>query len=335
MSRMASFATQVEAAPEHHQKHREPGNEGKPHVHTAQNLTFPKLIQSTVVSVSIIMYDETSQWGHHFSRVFGIREKLALFYRSYGIVASRDKERENEKKENKMLENERDILIERVRAWFDAPEQVQHYHREASEGPAEAEAWLLQILPEQGRVLDLGCGAGRITRVLARRGLQAVGVDVSPNLIEQACSLTVDIEPKPQLLCVEALTLPFPDASFDAAVAFKLYGYIPSREQRLAYLAEISRVLKPSAPLLFPYYVVPPNAFSLYTDEQQAASQFRSLEPGDMFCNGAGFVHWFTADQLRDELSCACLQLEAFRSDAEWGGSGLIRLAVLRRPRSL
>ena len=80
-------------------------------------------------------------------------------------------------------------LLDRVRAWFDAPEQVQHYQDEVRSGPTEAEEWLLHRLPAGGRVLDLGCGAGRIAVALARRGFEVTGVDVSAPLLEVATSI--------------------------------------------------------------------------------------------------------------------------------------------------
>ena len=81
---------------------------------------------------------------------------------------------------------DRDRLLLRVRGWFDAPEQVQHYQQEAADGPTPAEAWLLGALPATGRVLDLGCGAGRMSTTLARRGYDVVGADVCPELLRGA-----------------------------------------------------------------------------------------------------------------------------------------------------
>jgi SAM-dependent methyltransferase len=43
-------------------------------------------------------------------------------------------------------------------------------------------------------VLDAGCGTGRVAIELARRGVDVVGVDVSPALLETARSLAPDLE---------------------------------------------------------------------------------------------------------------------------------------------
>lgn len=55
----------------------------------------------------------------------------------------------------------------------------------------------------RGRVLDLGCGAGRVSLHLQNRGLDVVGVDVSPMAVETrdvVASPMLAWEPSPQLL---------------------------------------------------------------------------------------------------------------------------------------
>ncbi|MGI8912355.1 MAG: hypothetical protein ACR2JY_00960 [Chloroflexota bacterium] len=68
-----------------------------------------------------------------------------------------------------LVDDDRARLLTRVRAWFDAPEQVQHYREEVANGPTPAEAWLLDVVPATGRLLDVGCGAGRMGLALAAR----------------------------------------------------------------------------------------------------------------------------------------------------------------------
>ena len=88
---------------------------------------------------------------------------------------------------------------------------------------------LLERLPDQARVLELGCGAGvPCTRLLARHA-QVTGVDISAAQIALA-KLYV---PDATLLQADMITLAFPPASFDAVVAFYSIIHLPRTEQAL------------------------------------------------------------------------------------------------------
>jgi len=117
-------------------------------------------------------------------------------------------------------DSEKRELLKRVQGWFNAPEQVHHYQQEAPAGPTTSEQWLLETLPLGGHILDIGCGSGRITIELARRGFDVIGIDVSEELLETATTLARDVQPAPTFQLVEALSLPFEDDRFDAALCF-------------------------------------------------------------------------------------------------------------------
>jgi len=121
-----------------------------------------------------------------------------------------------------------------------------------------------------------------------------------------------------------------------AALAFKVYGYLPGRAARQQYLHEVCRLLRPDAPLLLTQYVVTAEIFRTYrlqADHQRAAARFPSLESGDAFTlGGEGYLHVFTPAQLRRELVSSGLDLVTFVSDRPHGGEGWLRFAVLRKP---
>jgi len=99
-------------------------------------------------------------------------------------------------------------------------------------------------LPAGSRVVDLGCGPGLLTRDLAKMGYSGVGLDSSASMIEfsahQAQAGGLSDSWKYQLGDVEAI--PFPDASFDAAICSGVIDYLPTDDK---LIAEAARILKP------------------------------------------------------------------------------------------
>jgi SAM-dependent methyltransferase len=99
------------------------------------------------------------------------------------------------------------------------------------------------LLPHDARrALDVGCGEGRVTRELRRRGHDAVGVDVAPRLVELARlrDATGDYR------VAAAERLPFEDGRFDLVVAFNVLMNVddPGRA-----IDETARVLAPGGRL--------------------------------------------------------------------------------------
>ena len=82
---------------------------------------------------------------------------------------------------------------------------------------------LLELLAPGSDVLELGCGAGEpVTRRLAERH-RVVAVDVSRRQLE----LAGQHAPQAQLVLANMLDLAFPEASFDAVVAFYSLTHVP------------------------------------------------------------------------------------------------------------
>lgn len=92
-------------------------------------------------------------------------------------------------------------------------------------------------------VLDIGCGEGRLCRALNRAGVPTIGVDPTVRLIEAAKTR----DPNGTYVVAGAEALPFPDSSFDLAVACIVLGAI--RDYRRA-IAEMARVVSPGGSLL-------------------------------------------------------------------------------------
>ncbi len=112
-------------------------------------------------------------------------------------------------------------------------------------GAARREAAFLVERGLRGRVLDLCCGFGRHTLALCESGLDAVGIDLSPELLAHARGTAGWALLRGRLLRGDARALPFADASFDSLVnLFSSFGYF-GEEGDKRVLLEIARVLAP------------------------------------------------------------------------------------------
>jgi len=94
------------------------------------------------------------------------------------------------------------------------------------------------------RVLDFGCGAGRLSQALAEHADQVVGLDVSAPMLETARSLDRSDGRCHFVLTEDADLRAFPDASFDLVYSERVLQHLP-RPVLESYLAEFVRVLRP------------------------------------------------------------------------------------------
>jgi SAM-dependent methyltransferase len=101
--------------------------------------------------------------------------------------------------------------------------------------------------PGGGRGLEVGCGPGRLSILLARRhGLEVTGLDLDPAMIERAranaSGETNSLGRKPTFLVGDVASLAFPDGSFDVVVStLSMHHWADPG----AGLSEIGRVLRP------------------------------------------------------------------------------------------
>jgi SAM-dependent methyltransferase len=107
--------------------------------------------------------------------------------------------------------------------------------------------------PETMRVLEVGCGAGRVTRALAGVFGEVHGVDVSSEMIERARQALAG-KPNVHLYKNNGMDLSvLPDVPFDFAFSSIVFQHIPSKQIIENYVREVHRVLRPGA--LFKFQV--------------------------------------------------------------------------------
>lgn len=107
-----------------------------------------------------------------------------------------------------------------------------------------------ELLPEVSglRGLDIGCGEGHNTRLLAQRGARVTGVDIAEVFIAYARETEAQEPLGIAYEVASAVELPFPDTSFDFATGFMSFMGIPETDR---VLAEAYRILKPGGFLQF------------------------------------------------------------------------------------
>ena len=103
----------------------------------------------------------------------------------------------------------------------------------------------MKYIKSGNKVLDLGCGNGRLVDLLLQKKLKYTGVDNSKNLVKNAQRNY----PKLNFKVMDALDLTFKPKSFDAVLSVSVLNHLSAANQR-KYFEEANRVLKPKGYLL-------------------------------------------------------------------------------------
>ena len=104
----------------------------------------------------------------------------------------------------------------------------------------------LSLLPQEAKVLDVGCGPGDFTKYMTEKRFSVEGVDLSDGMIKIARKMV----PQGTFKKMDMRKLNYPNESFvGLCVAYSFYHI--SSKQALSVLKEFSRVLKPKGIIIF------------------------------------------------------------------------------------
>lgn len=115
----------------------------------------------------------------------------------------------------------------------------------------------LQFDPKGKVMLELGCGAGRMTRSFAQRFSLVHAFDISKEMLGHAQALLPEVSNVSWTLGNGTDLSGLGDASVDFAFSYIVLQHMPEPEFAYRYIREILRVLKPAGVFLFQFNSVP------------------------------------------------------------------------------
>jgi SAM-dependent methyltransferase len=188
-----------------------------------------------------------------------------------------------------------------------------------------------------GRVLILGCGAGRYVRAVKRErpDLHVIGCDLSLAALREAS----DLDPGGDYVALDASLLPFSDHSVQGVVFFDLLEHVPEYHRMLS---EIERVLSPGGRIHFytPLEDQPGSIYSLLrTSERLPLRTWKQ--------DHVGHINFFRSAEVVQDVWNAGLEVDHVRygfhpfgqihdlvdywqRERQSGGGGVIPLKAVR-----
>ena len=111
----------------------------------------------------------------------------------------------------------------------------------------------LQFVPEGGSMLEVGCGAGRMTASFARRFASVYALDISEEMQSLAKQHLADFSNIQWVLGDGASLSAIPSESVDFVFSYLVLQHLPAEDLAMAYVREMLRVLKQGGILLFQF----------------------------------------------------------------------------------
>lgn len=105
--------------------------------------------------------------------------------------------------------------------------------------------YLKKILKKDDKILDLACGYGRISLILAKKGYNISGLDITPSFIKKAQKDSKESNLKINYKIGNILKLPYKNNSFNIVLClWSAFNEIIKENQQIISINEILRVLK-------------------------------------------------------------------------------------------
>jgi ubiquinone/menaquinone biosynthesis C-methylase UbiE len=173
--------------------------------------------------------------------------------------------------------------------------------------------FVFNYLKKGDKVLDLGCGSGRLFPKFQDKEVEYFGIDNSDKLIE----IAKKENPQGDFQISDGLKLPFSDEFFNKVYSFAVIHHLPSKELRLKLIQETKRVLKKDGTIVL-------TTWDLWNKKEPRKDVFknifnRELEFKDIFIPWrdnfrnivfSRYIHMFTKGELKRLFKKAGLKVE-------------------------
>ena len=165
------------------------------------------------------------------------------------------------------------------------------------------------------RVVDVGCGEGRLAALIAGSGRHVTGVEPAAYLRERFDAAVGPLDPESRVVDGLADSLPFGDGEIGAAVMTEVLEHVPDPD---AAMRELARVVRPGGVL----------CFSVPTASTELA--FWRLHPG--YAENATHLRIFTKPELRRLVDASGFDVVAWEGRNFYAAVVWAFHAVLRTP---
>jgi ubiquinone/menaquinone biosynthesis C-methylase UbiE len=128
----------------------------------------------------------------------------------------------------------REVFDEIAESWY----RLRHWSRFTKELEETASRW------HKGKLLNVGCAHGP-DFLPFKDNFELWGADFSAQMVTLAQKYAAKFDFKVNLTVADAISLPYPDNTFDRAIAVATYHHIQGDKQRQKAFRELRRVLKP------------------------------------------------------------------------------------------
>ena len=219
----------------------------------------------------------------------------------------------------------------RENPWYFINNELDYHEPDLEWFWASGERDLDAILGDQGvaiqptdRVVEIGCGAGRMTRAIAARSAQVIAIDVAPTMLEIARGQNESLDNVEWMLGDGESLAGVADASQDGCISFVVLHHIPDPQITLGYIREMGRVLKPGGWAVFHVSNQPSFHRKRFHGPRHRLASLRGRLPKGQR-DRAWLGSWINVEDLHKTAADASLELERIE------GAGSQRCMVLAR----